>query len=1114
MFTRQQSVTTSSSENEDQLLSTPGKKCNRAPLQDVLLQCSTHRDMQRSSSKAHHSVGVLSSNLTPLLQGLHLEKAHRPVSLLVYDDTCKTTFVDEEDVCTLPPLQAIPRARGFRETGLLDTEKAETPGCEAPDPLQPQDDHLSLGADAHPVHTGEILRKPQEDPTGEVSTKVQEDPERSINEAVTVDLEQQAPSTPIDTAAGYLQTSAIDASSSVFAITSSCCPGPVAKGSRSSSPSVEVTEGTTGQSRELLSPSPEEPVSTAQDPGSESLDAKPVDLGRSPIAAHVPCALTCLVHPGCMQTPADIWRQLAAEIGTRRVTCREVGTAVTPVGLHCATTSITPVSLAEKDTNTSELENAYCEVSDSAVLTDSLLWNVSRTDMESITRGQLEHRLETALLINEVLSSQLSELSKRKGLHLVVGPADQRETFTQTSNTQAPEMEEHYQVLYLKQVGRLRELELGLEMYQQLHSALIDAQQQQNSLAEEEEEILRTVDGACEEMRSERARMFKLLKEARQLARESTQTLQDTDRAKTRALEEAVALKSQVLEAEWKQINMQLELEQTVDGLREALANVKRLTTENLKLKSDLGSLNKQLVATEGERDKLLKENGRYFVELATAEASLKLSEATLGEKTERLQACEAQSREAGEMEQRLRKEKEDLEEAVLQAQSQVLSLSQALQLKDRELQELSDLRAQAALISDNCEFLEQEIRISRAQLAETEGQLSEQMHSLHQRNLQCEELRAQCNCFQSELETVKKDARGILLEMGQQMNQAIVEIMDMEGRIQSVIRSAETSLKIWQQGLPRTVAEAKAEETLTAPGKEAGGAEDISHPSGGLQHQEEAACAIKSSQSAFTPLKPASTAAADHDNTLEMWLSRLQGALEKLLEVSSLTEDTTELRLQALQHEISKGKEQHEAKCKEKAMELQSLQDRVSELKSENRQLTRDLQGILKERCHLQQALSHRNETIDEFSKHLDSNLEEHKQFLAMKEEVRELKRQLQQVETEANTFREEYAKVQTHDGAPGKDWIQEKVDLRNQVQRLRVAYLQKDEDIQQLKERMIRHRGILEENHQKAEAEVAKLDNLLEYVRQTLQSVPDVVANSVELQGLVQYLGNDLGT
>lgn len=645
-------------------------------------------------------------------------------------------------------------------------------------------------------------------------------------------------------------------------------------------------------------------------------------------------------------------------------------------------------------------------------------------------------------------------------------------------------------------------------------------------LLREVEDGLRAADGTCEQMQRERARMSQQLEDARQLARQSTRTLQATGRATSKALEEAAAMKEQVAEAEWKQANMQQELEHCTDRLREALAMGKQLSSEKLQLKSDLETMNQRLAGAEAEREKLMKDNGRYFVELATAEASRKLSEAALAESTERLQACEVQNKEMvdtllenvqslKEDVNKLLKEKGGLERAASEAQGRVLSLTRALQAKDVALQELSDIRAQAALISDNFEFMEQEVKMSREQLSETEGQLSEQIRCLHHRNLQCEELRTRCDRLRSELDIVKKDAREMLMEMGEQMNQAIVEIMEMDGQMQNATRSAETTLKIWQQDLPKTVAEVKAEPPVAAEQTSDQAAETGEMTQGGNERKEAATSDIRSEQSAFAPIKPTGTdIAADMEDTLQQRVCRLHRALGKLLAVRTQAESVMKQQVQELQREISVGREQQEAKSNKKQLELHSLQSRVGELEAENRQLARELQAHAKTKCELEQALESQNETIFEFNKLLDSNLEEHSQFLAMKQQVTDMKRQLQQVETEASTYREEFAKLQGPGDSLGKDWLQEKVDLQQQVRKLRGAYLQKDGEIQQLKEKMFRHRAILEENNQKAEAEVRKLDNLIEHIRRTLHSIPEVVGSSAELKCLLQCLGDDLAT
>ncbi|XP_078082052.1 sperm-associated antigen 5 [Mustelus asterias] len=861
-------------------------------------------------------------------------------------------------------------------------------------------------------------------------------------------------------------------------------------------------------------------------------------MGTTSIPVPQPCALMCLIHSGSLQTPRDSWRLLVEAMGRNRVTYQEASTAISPVGTHCTSTCMTPVSLAEKEVNTSRSECVDIEVTDSAVLTDSLLWNFSREALESVPREDLERRLETALLINEVLSSQLNDFSKSKGLGLRAGPADQRETYTQTDSSQTPEVENHYCSLYLQHASRVRELELSLKQYQQLHSTICNVRGQQNLLVEDVEEYLAGADGAYEEMKNQRVRMHEQLKDARDLARQSANQLQTMTQAMARAVEEQRGLRTRTGEAEWKMANMQQELEQTAYELHDSLDKVKRLDCENLQLKSGLETMTDQLAKVEEERDKLMKENSRYFVELATIEASLKLSDAALAERTEKLQTCEAQNTNLADT---LRENVQSLEEALdkLQqekegmalSQAEVVHLTKALALKDVELQELFDARAEAALISDYNKFMEQELRVTREHLLEMEGQLGEQVRTLHDRNLECEELRVRCDQCQRNLDTVKKDAREMLLEMGQQMNEATVKISALKGQMQDVIKSAGATIKNWQQNYPVAVAGTDQLPPESQTVEEAKTTQEAAQSS--KEHQETTPCDIRSDQSAFVPIgptmlnpperneeasldigscrgaftrvEPITSKKTEVEDTLLLTVAELQEAFKKLLEIM-------QLQVKDLQQEIANMREQRRAMFSKNWSEVSSLQSKVLVLETENRKLTRDLQAQIQTNSELKQTVNVQDETILDFGKQMETNLKEHSEFLAMKEEVTGLKRQLQRSETEAHTCREELTKIQRSDGTWDMNWLEEKVELQCQVKRLREAYVQKENDIQELKVKMYNHKAILEENYQKAEAELAKLDDLIEHVRIVLLSVPNIVANSVELKSLLIDLGEDV--
>ncbi|XP_067864668.1 sperm-associated antigen 5 [Heptranchias perlo] len=1309
MFSARRSAASSSSENEGEELQTLIGKCARVPLQEVLPQCSAQRELKNSISK-RPSLTLLGSTLTPLIRRLHLQEDGQQVPPLVYEDLCQKIFVEDQFIGTsqgsgLTPLvrHAVPRVGACRDRRPLVAAAPEH-GARGVIPESSRtegEDSDSAGARAaitSPVHKGE-----------QATTEAWKDPVPSIGNGIVISgcpLEQRRSPPPPGTEAVAEETVA-DPGDTLPASPENAgglggfrglCPGAAADSSLDVAPESGGSEGqglvavSCGSVACLLSSEAiGEPERTVEEacgapeclptgegvPGTgegvlvseDGHSGAGVEVGTSPMLAQQPCALMCIVHSS-LRTPGPAeavaaWRQLVGEVGRSRIISREVGTVITPMGTHCAGTCVTPVSLAEKEVNTSVSEGGQSEVVDSAVLTDSLLWNFSREDLESLPRGDLERRLETALLINEVLSGQLSDLSKSKGLGLRAGPADQREAVTQTNSTQALEVDDQYRSLYLQQFSRVRDLELSLDQYQKLHNMICQTREQQNSLVEEVEESLASADGAYEEMKRERARMheqnqemrkllksnmevlstmrertrrafeqreemrkrtetvlrdkeavqqccnelsansaerirqleldlgtwqqmceslyharveqsalneeFEMvaksavityeemaanhqkihlqLKEARDLACQSTSHLQTMTQRTASALKQETALRREVDEAKWKEANMQQELEQTACRLHDALDKVKRLTCENLQLKSGLTTLTAQLTEVEEERNKLMKDNSRYFVEVATTEASLKLTEAALAQRTERLQACEAQNKElVGTLREniqsleetldKLKQEKEGVDLAVAESRAQVTHLTRMLKQKDEKLQELSDTQAQAALTADNNEFLEQELVMSREQLMETEVQLSEQVHLLHDRNLQCEELRTQCDSFQVSLDTVKKDAREMLLEMGEQMNQAMVEISALNGQIHEVTNSAECTLKKWQQNRPGAGVGARTDQLAPVSQTK----EEVQDTDQSIEeNQEGAPCDIRSEHSAFAPINPTTPKRAERDegasldlgscrgafarvepvttkkteveDTLLLRIAKLREDLRKLLDVQSLSENAMQLQAQDQQQEISKVREQRKTMFSKHWLELNTLQDKVRDLETENRRLNRDLQTQIKTKSELEKAVTSQDETILEFSKRMEANFKEHTVFLATQEEATDLKRKLQRAETEAHTFLGELNKLQGSGGALDMNWLQEKVELQQHVRKLRDADVQRENDVQELKVKMNRHRVILEQNNQKAEAELAKLDNLIEHVRIVLLSVPDVVANSAELKSLLHDLGDDVG-
>ncbi|NWU79308.1 SPAG5 protein, partial [Onychorhynchus coronatus] len=176
---------------------------------------------------------------------------------------------------------------------------------------------------------------------------------------------------------------------------------------------------------------------------------------RHSLPLHVPRQdASCSVTPvsttvtGTSMTPVS-----TAVTGTSMTPVASVvtGTSTTPVASVVASTSTTPVAsdLWERSINTSGAGLPCAK--DSATETDSLLWRCPREQLKTLPRAELEGRLESTLIIIEALALQLRGWQESQRLLPGVGPAEQRDTITQTDITHPEGEEEIYHHLYLEQ---------------------------------------------------------------------------------------------------------------------------------------------------------------------------------------------------------------------------------------------------------------------------------------------------------------------------------------------------------------------------------------------------------------------------------------------------------------------------------------------------------------------------------------------------------------------------------------------------------------------------------------------------------------------------------------
>ncbi|XP_045068782.1 sperm-associated antigen 5-like [Coregonus clupeaformis] len=147
---------------------------------------------------------------------------------------------------------------------------------------------------------------------------------------------------------------------------------------------------------------------------------------------------------------------------------------------------------------------------------------------------------------------------------------------------------------------------------------------------------------------------------------------------------------------------------------------------------------------------------------------------------------------------------------------------------------------------------------------------------------------------------------------------------------------------------------------------------------------------------------------------------------------------------------------------------------------------------------------------------KRICSEVNEAREFLYMhktenkelRREVAELHRSLHQSQVESQALRDELRNT-GNQSAHSMHSMDDKIRLLKEVERLKRSLLEAEEGRVKLLERAKRHQLIHDTNQKKVEKELRVLDDMIETVRKTLSSVPDVVKNCKELKTLVEYLG-----
>ncbi|XP_075760539.1 sperm-associated antigen 5 isoform X2 [Pelodiscus sinensis] len=703
---------------------------------------------------------------------------------------------------------------------------------------------------------------------------------------------------------------------------------------------------------------------------------------------------------------------------------QDAGTNVTPVLSRSAGTWMTPPALLEKSTNTSA-EWSVC-AKDSAAETDSLLWHCSREHLSVLSRAELEGRLESTLIIIEALSCQLRDWQQSQGPVPHLGPAEQRDVLTQTDIAHPKVEEQLYHDLYLAARERLMALQRNREDEQALQQELEEAREKSWSV--ESQSLLDSANVSLKNLQEDRQALKQQQDQMRALL-SLDQSMLDRVATKLKScLAERDEMRSRAAEAlEAKDVaSTELELisgklKEVTAELQDSLAQVDQLTVANSRLGAELSTLLRDLASLQCERDELQENHAALAEEMA----QLAREQALLRQEHDRVR---------------------------------------------QELREMTECR----------EFIDQENRVCREQLTETERELKATLAVLRERSMQFEDQKDAYQHLQKERDTLcealdcsKVEALGLQLNRDKLLKSAL-ELAQTKGRLLDLTDVLQAAL----QGEAAAAATSRsiARTPHSMPGSFVG---SVLKAVAGKGTDEEAAGGWCTS----------AEISAEIEESLWETALELRAAVSQLVTVSSQSQKANHNEVQELQAQISEHQHQLESLESRLQAEIDARDANIAKLNKTLQvsfQAEKELQDIMRQQ-----------------EKQMLQLIDRSGEVTHLKAEVSHLQHLLRRVETEARVLWEEVRGREPSVTTLDAEAVQEKVLLRQEVNKLRELLLETQRDNQE-------QRRIQEGKLHQTQTLLRSHEAMQEKIKEALSSIPAAVtAGSRELQNLLQYFG-----
>ncbi|XP_003416971.1 sperm-associated antigen 5 isoform X2 [Loxodonta africana] len=823
---------------------------------------------------------------------------------------------------------------------------------------------------------------------------------------------------------------------------------------------------------------------------------------------------------------------------------RDAAIGTSPFSACSVGTWFTPPAVQEKSTNTSQ--KGLVGSKDSTSETEHLLWG-RPPDLTALSRHDLEENLLSSLVILEILSRQLQEWKSQ----LAVPHPGAQDSSTQTNDSPSGITKKPQQLQNCQEIGRALQqarnvmqswVLVSKDVTSLLHLSMLHLEEDKTTVSQESQRVEALVSCCCDVLKKSKAKVQSLKAEREEARQKEEMALRGKDATET-VLEAFCAHASQRIS----------QLEQDLASMREFRVLLNEAQAQLVRLHAEQEELAQQTVSlTSTLQQDWISMQLDYVTWTALLSQSRQLMEKLAAKSKEALQERDAAIEEKQKVSRELEQVSTHLEDckgqieqleleniclaADLQAQVQILAskesqlkelqgqhahCTQDLATKDDLLCQLTqsseeqaarwekeemalkqtqaELQQQQAVLSkevqdlkETLEFADQENQVAHLELGQVESQLKTTLEVLRERSLQCEDLKDTVENLKAKLASIVAESQRRDLEKTRQYSHELGVLTE---QLQSLALFLQKKLKekAEPEPLPMNIACAPAQEH--PPPSNTTFLGSVLTPMADEEPEAAPVPLLGSDKSAFTRVVSMVSLQPTETPHVEKSLAEMRTMTLELESLCSLLQESKEEAVRTLhqkicdlQDRLQAQEDQHQEAQKAKEADIEKLNQALC-LRYKNEK-------------ELQEVIQQQNEKILE-------QIDKSGELISLREEVAQLTRSLRRAETETKVLQETLAGQLDPDCQHmATDWIQEKVWLTQEVDKLRVMFLEMKDEKAKLRVKFQSHRNILEENLRRSDKELKKLDDIVQHIYETLRSIPEVVRGCKELQELLEFL------